>query len=154
MRKTITSIVIASILTTSFGSAITPAYAGDRDPGARNAVAAQRVGVPERRDRDRAIDRRSDRRDDIRQDIRQDRRQDARQTRRVVRRTIHRAHALHGHYYPGYGFYYHDNDAWKWIAFAGITFRILDMINEEAQRAHEAAQIAATTAALNEAIRW
>lgn len=153
MRKTITSIVIASILTTSLGTSITPAYADDRGP-----AASQRVGNPDRHDRDRRHDRRDDRREDIRQDIRQeirqDARQDRRQTRRVVRRTFRRAHALHGHYYPGYGFHYHDNDAWQWIAFAAITFKILDMISEEAQRKHEAAQIAATTAVLNKAVRW
>jgi hypothetical protein len=60
----------------------------------------------------------------------------------------------HGHWYPGYAHYYHDDDAYKWLAFTAITLAILDFLNEEQQRAHEAAQIAATTAPIGERIIW
>ncbi len=60
----------------------------------------------------------------------------------------------HGHVYWGYGRHYSDNDAWKWMAFTAITLKVLDNLNEEAQRDHEAAQVAATTAAVGEVINW
>ena len=60
----------------------------------------------------------------------------------------------HGHYYHGYGGYYNDNDAWKWLAFTAITLKVLDNLNEEQQRQHEAAQVEATTAPVGEAITW
>ena len=60
----------------------------------------------------------------------------------------------YGHWYGGYGSYYDDNDAWKWLAFTAITLKILDNINEEQQREHEAAQVKATTAPLNQPITW
>lgn len=60
----------------------------------------------------------------------------------------------HGHYYHGYGGYYVDDDAWKWLAFTAITLKILDNLNEEQQRKHETAQIEATTAPVGQAITW
>jgi len=60
----------------------------------------------------------------------------------------------HGHVYWGYGRFYSDNDAWRWMAFTAITLKALDNLNEEAQRDHEAAQIAATTASVGESITW
>ncbi|MGL6430440.1 RT0821/Lpp0805 family surface protein [Aeromonas caviae] len=60
----------------------------------------------------------------------------------------------YGHWYGGYGSYYDDNDAWKWLAFTAITLKILDNINEEQQREHEAAQVKATTAPLNDPVTW
>jgi len=60
----------------------------------------------------------------------------------------------HGHAYIGYGSYYHDNEAWKWLAFTAITLKVLDNINEEAQRKHESAQVSATTAKVGEKITW
>ena len=65
---------------------------------------------------------------------------------RVIRR--------HGHRYHGYGFFYRDDDAFKWLAFTAITLKLLDNLNEEQQRLHEAAQIRATTAAPGERIIW
>lgn len=47
-----------------------------------------------------------------------------------------------------------DDDAWKFLAFTVITLKILDNINEEAQREHEAAQVKATTAPVGETINW
>ena len=180
MRNTIMSMALASVLVTSMASSITPAYASSATSGVGERGLASGFEAPKRKPakkdraqkerpqadrqdnrqdrRDDRHDNRGDRRDDIRDEIaeerRQEARQDRRQTRRVARRTARRVSARHGHYYPGYGYIYVDNDAWKWIAFAGITFAILDAISEEAQRAHEAAQIAATTAAINEVIRW
>ena len=52
----------------------------------------------------------------------------------------------HGHWYRGYAHHYHDDDAYKWLAFTAITLGVLDFLNEAQQREHEAAQIAATTA--------
>jgi len=60
----------------------------------------------------------------------------------------------HGHVYIGYGSYYNDNDAWKWLAFTAITLKLLDNINEEAQRKHESAQVSATSAQVGEKITW
>ncbi len=60
----------------------------------------------------------------------------------------------HGHTYYGYGNYYNDNDAWKWLAFTAITLKLLDNLNEQQEREHEAAQVKATTAPINEQINW
>jgi hypothetical protein len=60
----------------------------------------------------------------------------------------------HGHYYHGYGSYHNDDDAWKWLAFTAITLKILDNMNEEQQRKHEAAQVEATTAPVGQPITW
>jgi len=60
----------------------------------------------------------------------------------------------YGHWYPGYGHYYDDDDAYQWLAFTAITLKLLDNLNEAQQREHEAAQIAATTAPIGERIVW
>lgn len=60
----------------------------------------------------------------------------------------------HGHWYAGYGRYVRDEDAYKWLAFTAITLAVLDTLSEAQQRAHEQAQILATTAPLNETIVW
>jgi hypothetical protein len=60
----------------------------------------------------------------------------------------------YGHWYPGYGLFFYDDDAYKWLAFTAITLGILDFLNEQQQREHEAAQIAATTAPIGERIIW
>jgi hypothetical protein len=60
----------------------------------------------------------------------------------------------HGHWYPGYGHYYADNDAFAWLAFTAITLKVLDNLNEQQQREHEAAQVVATTAPIGETIVW
>lgn len=61
---------------------------------------------------------------------------------------------LHGHSYWGFDHFHSDSDAWKWLAFTAITLKVLDNIDEASQRAHEAAQIDATTAAVGDAINW
>ncbi len=60
----------------------------------------------------------------------------------------------HGHRYSGYGRFYRDDEAYKWLALTGITLTLLDYLNEEQQRRHEAAQIRATTAPVGETITW
>ncbi len=99
---------------------------------------------------------------DRQQDRRQDNRQDHRQVTRQVKRKVNRSRSFRniyivrpfGHVYSGYGAFHNDNDAYKWLAFTAITLKILDNVNEDAQRKHEAAQVAATTAKVGEKIVW
>ncbi len=60
----------------------------------------------------------------------------------------------HGRPYHGYGYFFTDDDAFKWLAFTAITLKLLDNLNEEQQRLHEAAQVRATTANVGEVIMW
>lgn len=60
----------------------------------------------------------------------------------------------YGRPYLGYGFFYADDEAYKWLAFTSITLKILDNVNEEQQRMHEAAQVRATTSEVGETIIW
>ncbi len=60
----------------------------------------------------------------------------------------------YGHRYPGYAYFYTDDDAFAWIAFTAITLKVLDNINEDAQRKHEAAQVQAASARVGETILW
>ena len=63
-------------------------------------------------------------------------------------------HRRYGHLYPGFGFYYSDNDALQWIAFTVLTLAIIDHLDEHQQRMHEQAQIRATTANIGDTIYW
>jgi 17 kDa outer membrane surface antigen len=60
----------------------------------------------------------------------------------------------YGHLYPGYGRFQADDDAYKWLAFTAITLKALDVLNEAQERAHEAAQVQATSAPIGESIHW
>lgn len=60
----------------------------------------------------------------------------------------------YGHLYPGYGHYHRDSEAYKWLAFTAIAVKLLDNLNEQQQRDHEAAQVRATTARIGETISW
>ena len=60
----------------------------------------------------------------------------------------------YGHLYQGYGQYFYDDDAYKWLAFTAIAVKLLDNLNEQQQREHEAAQVHATTAPIGETIYW
>jgi len=60
----------------------------------------------------------------------------------------------YGHTYYGYGHYVSDNNAWRWLTFTAITLKLLDMVDEQAQREHEEAQIEATSADVGEKIYW
>lgn len=68
-------------------------------------------------------------------------------------RGIH-VHRRYGHLYPGFGFYYSDNDALQWIAFTVLTLAIIDHLDEHQQRLHEQAQIRATSADIGDTIYW
>ncbi|MFQ3189916.1 MAG: hypothetical protein ACI936_001042 [Paraglaciecola sp.] len=118
---------------------------------------------------DRQQERRQDSRKHNKQDWKQDKRQDKRQNSRhvvkngrklVVVAPRHRNFRNvivvrpHGHVYWGYGHHHSDADAFKWLAFTAITLKLLDNVNEQAQREHEAAQVQATSAAVGEKITW
>lgn len=60
----------------------------------------------------------------------------------------------HGPAHPGYGPYARDAEAWQWLAFTAITLRMLDLLNEQQLRAHEAAQIRAVSAPIGQPIVW
>lgn len=60
----------------------------------------------------------------------------------------------YGHLYGGYGHFFHDHDAYKWLAFTAIAVKLLDNLNEQQQREHESAQVRATTAPIGETIYW
>jgi hypothetical protein len=60
----------------------------------------------------------------------------------------------YGHWYPGYGHYHTDSDAFKWLALTAITLKVLDNLNEAQERAHEQAQVRATAAPIGETIIW
>ena len=66
----------------------------------------------------------------------------------------HVIHRPYGHWYSGYGYHNRDNDAWKWLAFTAIAFVLLDALSETQQRAHEQAQIVATSAPIGETVYW
>lgn len=103
---------------------------------------------------ERKVERRMDRRD---RNVVVKRRPVHRTVVVAPRKRVHRNVVVvrpHGHSYWGYGHHHHDNDAWKWLAFTAITLKVLDSIDEASQRAHEAAQIEATTAAVGEKIIW
>lgn len=51
----------------------------------------------------------------------------------------------------GYDHFLHDNDAWKWLSFTAITLKVLDMVDEQAQREHEAAPVGEK---LSGRLRW
>ena len=107
-------------------------------------------------------------REERRQEHRKEQRQDYREHKRHHRhkpdlivitprkRTYHHIHVYrpYGHPYYGYGHYHHDHDAMKWLAFTAITLKLLDNLNEQAQREHEAAQVKATTAPVGQSITW
>jgi len=60
----------------------------------------------------------------------------------------------YGHLYPGYAYSHYDDDVYKWLSFTAITLKVLDNLNENQQRKHEAAQIKATNAPVGESVVW
>ncbi len=60
----------------------------------------------------------------------------------------------YGPLYSGYGSFFRDDDAYKWLAFTAIAVKLLDNLNEQQQREHESAQVVATTAPIGETIFW
>jgi Ni/Co efflux regulator RcnB len=152
MKKSIITLLVTSVLTASMPI---------------TALA----GINDRHDnRHDRQDNRSDNRGD-RQDNRSDNRHDRQHNKRhyiqpiikpkliVVtprKRVFHNVHIHrpYGHAYYGYGHFHTDNDAWKWLAFTAISIKLLDNLNEQSQREHEAAQVKATTAKVGEEITW
>lgn len=65
-----------------------------------------------------------------------------------------RIYRPYGPAYYGYGFYFTDDDAWKWLSFTAITIKLIDELSEAQARKHEQAQIEATTAATGDTIFW
>lgn len=109
--------------------------------------------------RDWAQERRQDHRREHRREHRQEIRRDHRSPRRVHvprRRTVRGVVVVrpYGHVYHGFGHLHHDHDAWKWLAFTAMSLKILDLINEEAQRQHEQAIIEASQAPVGKKITW
>ena len=60
----------------------------------------------------------------------------------------------YGHFYHGYGHYYDDDDAFRWLALTAITAAIINVLTANQERALEDAQIRATTAPVGEPIQW
>lgn len=57
-------------------------------------------------------------------------------------------------WHPGYGPYHGDPEAWQWLGLAGFTLHLLDMMTEPQRRAHQYAQIQATSAPIGQRIQW
>lgn len=54
----------------------------------------------------------------------------------------------------GYGPYHGDAEAYHWLAFTAITLGLLEVLSEQQRRAHESAQVYATTAPIGQRIVW
>ena len=65
-----------------------------------------------------------------------------------------RIYRPYGYLYPGFGFYYSDNDAFRWLAFTALTLTIVDHLDEHQQRMHEQALIRATSAEVGDTLYW
>jgi len=65
-----------------------------------------------------------------------------------------RIYRPYGYLYPGFGFYYSDHDAFRWIAFTALTLTIIDHLDEYQQRMHEQAIIRATSADIGDTLYW
>ncbi|MBY0510680.1 MAG: hypothetical protein K2P94_11085 [Rhodospirillaceae bacterium] len=63
-------------------------------------------------------------------------------------------HRPYGHAYPGFGFYYRDNDALRFLGLTALSLAVFSHLNETQQRAHEEAFIQATDAPIGEPIIW
>ena len=65
-----------------------------------------------------------------------------------------RIYRPYGYLYPGFGYYYSDHDALRWLAFTALTLNIIDQLDEHQQRMHEQALIRATTAEVGDTLYW
>jgi surface antigen len=50
--------------------------------------------------------------------------------------------------------FYRDDDVYEWLAFSAIAVKLLDNLNEQQQREHEAAQVRASMAPIGQTIYW
>jgi hypothetical protein len=76
---------------------------------------------------------------------------------RPERRRVYRDVVIlrpYGRFYTGYGHFYRDYDAYRFLGLTAITFAALDLMSEAQQRALEDAQIRATMAPVGEPIYW
>jgi len=60
----------------------------------------------------------------------------------------------YGHAYPGFGFYYRDTDAMRFLGLTALSLAVFSQLNEYQQRAHEEAFVHATAADIGEPIYW
>ncbi|MGB5340103.1 MAG: hypothetical protein WBO06_13530 [Gammaproteobacteria bacterium] len=172
MQHSILALLTAGVIAIS--TVTLPAQADSRDYR-RDQDRDYRHDTRNEKRRDYRQDNRSEKRRDYRQDNRYEKRRDYgkhRKSKHVKSPIIHRGHGYnvapyrirrhrdivvvrpYGPLYGGYGYYYNDDDAYKWLAFTAIAVKLLDNLNEQQEREHEAAQIRATTAPIGEAIVW
>ncbi len=65
-----------------------------------------------------------------------------------------RVYRPYGHVYPGFGFYYRDSDAFRFLGLTALSIAVFNQLNESQQRAHEEAILEATSAPIGEPITW
>lgn len=65
-----------------------------------------------------------------------------------------RIYRPYGYLYPGFGFYYSDHDAFRFLAFTALTLAIIQHLDEPQQRMHEHALVLATTAEIGDTHYW
>jgi len=65
-----------------------------------------------------------------------------------------RVYRPYGRVYPGFGFYYRDNDALRFLGLTALGLVVFNELNEAQQRAHEEAMVEATSANIGEPIMW
>jgi hypothetical protein len=65
-----------------------------------------------------------------------------------------RVYRPYGRAYPGFGFYYRDDDALRFLGLTALSLIVFNELNEAQQRAHEAALAEATAADIGERIYW
>jgi hypothetical protein len=163
MKKLIPALLAAGLVAMS--TATVPVQADSRDYRHDNDRGYKHGRDDKRRDNDRNYKRdyRSNKRDDYRK---------PRKSHPVKSPIIHHGHSYsipsyrirrhrdvvvvrpYGHLYSGYGNFFRDDDAYKWLAFTAIAVKLLDNLNEQQQREHESAQVQATTAPIGETIFW
>ncbi len=65
-----------------------------------------------------------------------------------------RVYRPYGVVYPGFGFYYSDTDAFRFLGLTALSVAAFSALNEQQQRAHEEAFVEATSSPLGEPIIW
>lgn len=165
MKKSILALLAAGLVAMS--TATVPVQADSRDYRYDNDRGYKQ--------HDRRDDKRRDNDRNYKRDYRSDKRGDYRKPKKshpVKSPIIHHGHSYsipsyrirrhrdvvvvrpYGPLYSGYGNFFRDDDAYKWLAFTAIAVKLLDNLNEQQQREHEAAQVQATAAPIGETIFW
>jgi hypothetical protein len=65
-----------------------------------------------------------------------------------------RVNRPYGMAYPGFGFYYRDNDSFRFLGLTALSLEVFSQLNESQQRTHEAAFVDATLVDIGEPIYW